>query len=158
MRAGGAIASSAAAETANVAALSANAQPTPTPSMRKPPAAGPASRRASGRTNWSSELACGSSEAGSTSGTIASKAGPKNAVAAPKPATSTSMCHSSRAPVIDRTAITATASPRPTSAASIRRRRSKRSLMTPPSSRNTIVGTVMAMPTTASAVGVLESA
>ena len=131
-RAAGAIASSAAAETANVAALSANAQPTPTPAIRKPPSAGPASRSASGRTNWSSELACGSSEAGSTSGTIASNAGPKNAVAAPKTATSTSMCHSSSAPVSDSTAIAPIASPRATSAASIRRRRSKRSLRTPP--------------------------
>ena len=88
VRAGAAIANSAAAETANVAALSAKAQPTPTPSMRKPPSAGPASRRATGRMNWSSELACGSSEAGRTSGTIASNAGPKNAVPAPKTATS----------------------------------------------------------------------
>ena len=158
MRAGGAIASSAAAETANVAALRANAQPTPTPAMRKPPSAGPASRRATGRMNWSSEFACGSSEAGSTSGTIASNAGPKNAVPAPKTATSRSMCQSSSAPVSDRTAITPIASPRATSAASIRRRRSKRSLMTPPSRRKAIVGTVMAIPTTASAVGVLESA
>ncbi len=108
--------------------------------------------------NWSSEFACGSREAGSTSGTIASKAGPKNAVPAPKTATSTSMCQSSSAPVSDRTAITPIASPRATSAASIRRRRSKRSLMTPPSRRKAIVGTVMAIPTTASAVGVFDSA
>ena len=51
VRAIGAIASSAAAETANVAALSANAQPTPTPSISRPPIAGPASRSAIGRTN-----------------------------------------------------------------------------------------------------------
>ena len=67
---------------------SAKAQPTPTPAMRKPPSAGPARRRATGRMNWSSEFACGSSEAGRTSGTIASNAGPKNAVPAPKTATS----------------------------------------------------------------------
>ena len=69
--------------------------------MRKPPSAGPARRRATGRMNWSSELACGSSEAGRTSGTIASNAGPKNAVPAPKTATSRSMCQSSSAPVSD---------------------------------------------------------
>ena len=68
------------------------------------------------------------------------------------------MCQSSSAPVSERTAIAATARPRATSAASITRRRSKRSLTTPPTSRNAIVGTVMAMPTTASAVGVFESA
>jgi hypothetical protein len=68
-----------------------------------------------------------------------------------------SMCQISSAPVIDSTAITAIASPRTTSAPSIRRRRSTRSLMTPPSSRKTIVGIVMAIPTIASAVGVLES-
>ena len=67
------------------------------------------------------------------------------------------MCQISRAPVSDRTAIAAIASPRTTSAPSIRRRRSKRSLMTPPSSRNAIVGIVIAIPTIASAVGVLES-
>jgi hypothetical protein len=37
------------------------------------------------------------------------------------------------------------------------RRRSKRSLTTPPSSSSTMCGTVMAMPTTESAVGAFES-
>ena len=45
-----------------------------------PPSAGPASRSAIGRTNWSSELAAARSARGTSSGTIASKAGVKNAV------------------------------------------------------------------------------
>ena len=51
--------------------------------MIQPPIAGPARRWAIGRTNWSSELAAGRSDAGRMSGTSASKAGVKNAVPAP---------------------------------------------------------------------------
>ena len=68
------------------------------------------------------------------------------------------MCHSASAPVIDRTARTPTATARVASAPSSTRRRSKRSLATPPTSSRTIVGTVIAMPTIASAVGVFDSA
>ena len=69
------IASSATAETRNVIASSANAAPAPTAPTSTPPTAGPASRSASGRTSWSSALACASSSAGRSSGTIASNAG-----------------------------------------------------------------------------------
>ncbi len=126
--------------------------------MSRPPSAGPASRSATGRTNWSSEFARASSEAGRTSGTIASNAGPKNAAPAPYRATRATTCHSSSMPVIDSSAMAATATPRVTSAASITRRRSRRSETTPPSSRNAIVGIVIAMPTSASAVGAFDSA
>ena len=68
------------------------------------------------------------------------------------------MCHSSSAPVSESSAMRPTASPRTTSAATMIRRRSKRSLSTPPSSRKAIVGTVIAIPTSARAVGALESA
>src|SRR4051794_28553256 len=104
--------SSAIAEMPNDAASNANAAPMPTASMSTPPSAGPARRSATGRTNWSSELACASSAAGRTSGTIASKAGPKNAAPAPYTATSPTTCHSSSMPLIDRAAIRATAHPR----------------------------------------------
>ena len=57
----------------------------------------------------------------------------------------------------DSTPITPTASPRTRSDAIITRRRSKRSLATPPSSRNATWGTVMASPTTASAAGAFDS-
>ena len=43
--------------------------------------AGPASRNAIGRTSWSSAFACAEPLGGRTSGTTASKAGEKNAVA-----------------------------------------------------------------------------
>ena len=98
---------SAIVEMPNDAASNANAVPTPTASMSRPPSAGPASRSATGRTNWSSEFARASSEAGRTSGTIASKAGPKNAAPAPYSATRATTCHSSSMPVIDRTAMAA---------------------------------------------------
>ncbi len=67
------------------------------------------------------------------------------------------MCHSSSAPASARIAIVPTANPRAASAQIITRRRSKRSLTTPPMSRNTIVGIVIAMPTMPSAVGSLDS-
>ena len=54
--------------------------------------------------------------------------------------------------------MTPTATPRARSAKSMRRRRSSRSLSTPPSSRNAIVGIVIAIPTIESAAGALESA
>ena len=55
------------------------------------------------------------------------------------------------------TPMTPTAVPRTASDAIITRRRSKRSLATPPSSRNATWGTVMASPTTARAAGALDS-
>ena len=47
--------------------------------MSQPPIAGPSMRAAAGRMNWSSELAWFRSALGTRCGTIASKAGPKNA-------------------------------------------------------------------------------
>ena len=95
------IESSALAETANEGASSANAPPTPTASISTPPSAGPGEPQRDGRTNWSSELACASSDAGRTSGTIASNAGAKNAAPAPYTATSATTCQSSSTPVSD---------------------------------------------------------
>ncbi len=74
---------SAAPEAMNEAASSANAEPAPRAATSTPPIAGPARRSASGRTNWSSELACPSSSAGSSSGTSASNAGAKKPVPTP---------------------------------------------------------------------------
>ncbi len=48
------------ADTTNVAASNANATPVPTAATSVPPSAGPARRRAIGRTNWSSAFAAGS--------------------------------------------------------------------------------------------------
>ena len=81
-RAGGRIIRTATAEAANEAASTANATPVPT-ATSNPPIAGPASRSAMGRTNWSSEFAAARSSGGSKSGTMASNAGMKNALAAP---------------------------------------------------------------------------
>jgi hypothetical protein len=74
---------SASVDAANDAASTANAPPAPIQATRTPPSAGPARRSAIGRTNWSSEFAAASSSAGTTSGTIASKAGVKKAVPMP---------------------------------------------------------------------------
>ncbi len=63
------------------------------------------------------------------------------------------MCQSCSTPARASTAIRPTAKPRTTSVARITRRRSKRSLTTPPSSRHAIVGSVIAIPTIASALG-----
>jgi hypothetical protein len=70
---------------ANVPASRRNAPPhrPPKAAIIQPPIAGPTIRKAAGRTNWSSEFACVSSASGTRSGTIASNAGPKNAVPAP---------------------------------------------------------------------------
>ena len=70
-------------DTRKVAASRAKAAEAPTAATRMPPNAGPAMRRARGRTNWSRALAWSSSSAGTRSGTTASKAGPKKPVAAP---------------------------------------------------------------------------
>ena len=72
--------------------------------------------------------------------------------------TSATSCQSSSAPASESAAIAPTARARIRSAATISRRRSKRSLRTPPRSRSTSVGTVMATPTMARAVGAFDSA
>ena len=77
------IAISAIAETQKLAASTAKARLSPRLEISQPAAAGPARRSASGRTNWSSELAAASWSAGRMSGTIASNAGLKNAVPTP---------------------------------------------------------------------------
>ena len=91
------------------------------------------------------------------SGTTASKAGAKKAAPVPYIAANTQACQTSRAPVRASQASARPAAARSTSAPIMILRRSKRSLATPPSRRNRIVGTVIAMPTTDIAVGVLES-
>ena len=67
------------------------------------------------------------------------------------------MCQISIMPVSESTASSPTATKRSRSEASMIRRRSNRSLATPPTSRKTIVGTVMAMPTSDIAVAVSDS-
>jgi hypothetical protein len=91
------------------------------------------------------------------SGTTASNAGAKNAAPVPYIAARTATCQTSSAPLSASPARAMPATARSRSAAIMIRRRSKRSLATPPSSRNRIVGIVIAMPTTDIAVGVLES-
>ena len=132
--------------------------PGPKAAMIQPPAAGPARRRAIGRTNWSSELAAGRSDAGRMSGTSASKAGVKNAVPAPYTIARAAISHTWMRPVSESTASTAIAAARTASAASMIARRLSRSLTTPPGSRQTIVGTVMAIPTIESAAGAFQTA
>jgi len=107
--------------------------------------------------NWSSEFAWFKSLPGTSCGTIASNAGPKNAVPAPNAAATMMMCQSSRAPASDKTPRIATLTMRSASAAIMTRRRSNRSLTTPPRSRKMICGTVIAMPTIERAVGVFDS-
>ena len=89
---------------------------------------------------------------------IASKAGPKNAVAAPYTATRTMMCHSSSPPASESTARAPIATARTTSDSTITRRRSRRSLTAPPTSSRATWGTVIAMPTTAMAIGAFQMA
>ena len=62
-----------------------------------------------------------------------------------------------RACVNASTEISPTAQARPTSATSITRRRSNRSLTVPPTSRHAISGTVIAIPITESASGEFQS-
>ena len=119
--------------------------------------AGPVIRRASGRATWSMALACTSSPAGTRSGTRASNAGPKKAVAAPYTATRGSTCHRRRAPVAASTPSRPTATARTASEAIMTRRRSKRSLTTPPTSSSATWGMVMATPTTEKAAGAFDS-
>ena len=70
-------------ESTNVAAFAVKAHPAPTAATSTPPSIGPASRVASGRMNWSSELAWVRVPSGTRSGMVASNAGPKNAEPAP---------------------------------------------------------------------------
>ena len=107
--------------------------------------------------SWSSAFACASRSAGTMSGTNASNAGAKKAAPVPYRAARIATCHTSRTPPSARPASTAPASARRRSAATISVRREKRSLATPPTSRNVIVGTVIAIPTIDIAVGALDS-
>ena len=72
-------------------------------------------------------------------------------------ATITIMCHKRSAPVAASSASKASSTARTTSASSITLRRSYRSLTTPPKSSSKISGTVIEIPSSDKAVGVLES-
>src|SRR5918996_1652898 len=141
------------AEARNVPASRRNASPGPIVATSQPPRAGPTSMKASGRMNWSSELASSSRFRGTIWGTTEVAAGPKNASPVPKTAASATRCHSSIWPVTERTPIVAAASARTTSAAIITRRRSTRSVTTPPTSTKSPTGSVHATPTIESAGG-----
>ena len=141
---------------ANVPASTTNAHPAPIAATRKPPIAGPASRAAAWRTSWSSAFAWTSSSRATTSGTIAPNAGPKNASPIPMKTDSTTRCQISIAPVSDSTPIAMSATARTTSAATSTRRRSTRSVTTPPVSRNATMPSVQAVPTIDSATGSLS--
>ena len=145
------------AETMKDAASSAKTTPAEAEATSTPPIAGPAIRKTIGRISWSSALACASRSGGTMSGTSASKAGAKNAAPVPYTAAMRAICHTSMAWVSASTASAAPATARSRSAATITKRRSKRSLATPPISRKTMVGTVIAMPTTDIAVGAFDS-
>jgi hypothetical protein len=90
--------------------------------------------------NMSSEFACGSSSCGTISGTIEPNAGAKSAWPTPPIATTTPSCQSVIVCVIARPAPTPVATARSESAAIIIRRRSIRSVSTPPASKRTTVG------------------
>ena len=145
-------------DTANVPASAKKAGPAlpPESAMIHPPTAGPSMRNRAGRTNWSSEFACGSSASGTRSGTTASNAGPKNALPAPYAAAINIMCQIWIVPVTASTPSAHIASMRTVSAAMSTLRRSKRSLTAPLTSRSTTCGTVCATPISASAVGTFE--
>ena len=83
------------AERANVAASTAKAMPTPNSAISAPPSAGPAKRIPNGSISSRSALAWSSSSCGTTSGTIAVKAGWNSACPTPYTTTSTTTCHSS---------------------------------------------------------------
>ena len=145
------------AETMKEAASSAKTTPAEAEATSTPPIAGPAIRKTIGRISWSSAFACASRSGGTMSGTSASNAGAKNAAPVPYTAAMTAMCQTSMAWVRASTASAAPATARSRSAATITKRRSKRSLATPPISKKTMVGTVIAMPTTDIAVGAFDS-
>ena len=84
-------------------------------------------------------------------------AGPKNASPVPNTAARAIRCHSSIAPVSERTPIVAAAAARTRSAAIMIRRRSNRSETTPPRRTKSPTGSVQATPTSESAVGESES-
>ncbi len=148
------IASRQATDSANVAASAANAQPGPATAITAPPTIGPKICSPAGRTNWSSEFAATRSSSGTSCGTSASNAGPKKPAAAPYTAVSVSSIHNEvSAPVRQSTASPAITRPRTTSEASITRLGSKRSLITPPSSRVTTCGRDSATPTADIAAG-----
>ena len=86
------------AEITNVAASNANAQPAPTPSTSAVASAGPANS-ATVVTSEVAALASCSSGSGTVCGTSPVYAGRKNASAAPKTASITTMCQISTAPV-----------------------------------------------------------
>ena len=146
-------------ESTNVPASIRNAVPGPHAAISHPPIAGPSMRAAAGRTNWSSEFAWFRSRLGTSCGTIASNAGPKKAVPAPNTAATIMTCQIWRVPsgAIDSRPSAIKLSARSASAAIITRRRSNRSLTTPPNSRKTICGTVIATPTIESAVGAFDN-
>ena len=82
----------------------------------------------------------------------------KNAVPAPYTIARAAISHTWMRPVSDSTASAAIATARTASAASMTARRLRRSLTTPPGSRHTIVGMVIAIPTIASAAGAFQTA
>ncbi len=151
------MANTATVEAANESASSAKAVPVPAVATRTPPSAGPSRRSVIGRTNWSSEFAAGRSLPGTTSGTIASNAGVKNAVPIPYTATMARRCQKVRRPVSASAASTPTTSARPMSAQSMTIRRSSRSLRIPAGRRKTMVGTVIPIPRMESAAGAFHS-
>ena len=101
----------AAAETTKVQASRTNAQPVPTDATSQPPIAGPTSRNANGRMNWSSSSPA-RKVARDDLGTSDMKAGPKKASPVPKTTARAIRCQSSIAPVSERTAMVAAATPR----------------------------------------------
>jgi hypothetical protein len=120
-----------------------------------PPTAGPSSRAIAGRAVPKKALACGRSASGIRSGTMELAAGLKKALLVPTSAPRINRCHSASAPVTDSMPIAAIATARTTSAAIIRRRRSKWSLAQPPTSSIETCAPVQTSPTVAIAVGML---
>ena len=143
------------AETRKLAASTRKAVPALETATTKPPIAGPMRRMVSGRIRPLSALACARSSSGNKSGTIAVMAGLKKASPSPTNAIRTMTCHSSMTPVSDRMPSSPIAAARTRSAPIMRRRRSYRSVKTPPRRRKAMSGSVQATPTTDRAVGTL---
>ena len=129
-----------------------------TPSRRRRPARAP--RPAPGPANSATvatiavaALASCSSDSGTVCGTSPVNAGRKNASAAPKTASITTMCQISTVPVRIRTASSACIAARTRSVATITRCRGSRSAHTPPSIRNATNGMAWAASTIPTSVG-----
>src|SRR6185503_4099618 len=138
---------------ANIAALTASAQPPPSNTTAAPLATSPVTR-ATLVPKPSTALPVCSRSAGTTSGMIPVIAGNSVAEAMPLIAAAIISAHTGAQPVINIAAAAANATVLPASPATITFQRGSRSAITPPTSRNATSGRASAASTTESVVGV----